>query len=502
MLPQRNSARLSGQQATLSDYLTRSKQASPSPAPAKSIVVSNTREETKVAKGVEGIVEETKPPTLLSALPKETVDDEEPPAFPEDEEASAPLISEQVSAKINALRGKVAKADVTLASWISKRTPSDDSSDASAKKRPKPLEIEDEKGPLLPTPPPLDQVSDAAAVLPTQTPIKYVPAIQSQHAVLAARKLGIPFSALKLPLSPEGAFLDALLGHLDHAISLAQSRGQPTVFARLLPSLERVMGKRITAEHLEQICALWPEAFQREPCWTIAEGRKIRSERLTLNAGDAIERRVRFRWVLIQRLAEAHRDFCQRELGLPEADVGVASLEAWHPRFALNEGCSLKQHQRDAPSLLQTPSPSTEEADNRESPSKQPPAVVGSLLERIKAKQATAELAKIKKQGEASPESILDQKRRSLCAIIDRLVILYASTRKSSLSMQFVLERLATSPPLTQAHLETLHGILPKWLHIVHADEALKQGPLIVRIDRSQGTRDLKASVMSAKKLD
>ena len=149
--------------------------------------------------------------------------------------------------------------------------------------------------------------------------------------LLLLERLNIPRNILRLAIPQVISFLETLFSNIDNVISLALSRSQPAIFAKLVRPLELMLGKRVTSEHVSQINYLWTEAYKMEPCRVIHDGKRVQSFRFQLSHlfshDQLLERRVKFRWNSIKFIDKEHQKHL-RTLGFDPVDL--EKLQSWH----------------------------------------------------------------------------------------------------------------------------------------------------------------------------
>lgn len=400
--------------------------------------------------------------------------------------------SGDITSTINALKRQVADADVSLAKWIAQNKPK------LSKELPPTSDLIVDDDRYGDEPPPLDDFEPE--VLGKSAP-KTVFSLATPLAASLAIKLGIPVNILKLPLSPQLAFLDTLFVHLDHVISLAGARGQQAVFARLIAPLELSLKKRVREdEHLKDgILAVWPQAYTVEPCKVILDGLKQTSSRIHFPTNinpmketnlNEMERRVTFRWHLIQYMAREHALF----LSSTKQDCpSIEKLAAWHPKFPLKD---IQMHrEKKEPNVAKekdkgclTPPLSSKDSivlkPNLISSSLSSFSSVGrcssssSLLERIQAKQAASEVAKM-----TAAKAKDDKGESSLPELVDRLLVIFTSCRKNVMPLEDLIQRLSSTNAGKDDSeiIKRLTVLIPEWLTIVQ----LNSQESVLRIDKN-----------------
>lgn len=338
-----------------------------------------------------------------------------------------------------------------------------------------------------------------------------------------------------LPLSDRFTIYERLMFSLDSMCVLMAGRSQPCIFHKVHRSLEGVLGRKISLEHLERIKTLWPEAYEHRATSVIQQGRRVESVAISIPALSAgavssaallSARREEMKTRVQQHVIKIHAVFAATRLGraIPEDAV----LRAWHPDFDQETIADI------VPSLLFPPSATVEakatpreisrllparESVARESTAPAVPVTEQqlmhaesqtaearglSLLERIRAKEQKMQAGRL--LGDADPErtrelAILSQMER----FTQSLSFIFASSRKTTLFLADLTATLmqSSSIPLSAAEvlarLQLLKKCVPGWIEVSEsAGESARAMPRTVRLlNRQLPLRDVLASIQA-----
>lgn len=244
-----------------------------------------------------------------------------------------------------------------------------------------------------------------------------VPAYQRYAHLLAGPR---PF-----PLPSKFLVLEKILGALDSICMLSVGRDQAVVFHKTIKSLESSVGRRVEVLHLQQIISVFHdpelgeetrECYSLRPVNIVHYGKRVKSFIVELPQVASHDYLLGRRTEFVKRLTAkmtAHHDIFLKSINvtLPPG----AKLRTWHPKFDVEAVPDLDAVELFPPNLptgkgkgedkgkgkdedegKDGDSPSTEGSLVPEDPlTEHQPKKVESLLERIKAKQKAADLAKM-----------------------------------------------------------------------------------------------------------
>jgi hypothetical protein len=309
-----------------------------------------------------------------------------------------------------------------------------------------------------------------------------------------------------LPLLGKWGLFDKLIFNVDSLCVLSAGRSQPCIFHKIQKTLENVIGKQVPLEHLERLNTLWPEAYEYRGANFIHQGRRVESVALSVpGLGDSSnsakllnERREEVKSRIQKHLLDAHAAFL---LKFAKTDLSGEIPKQWHPDFDQMAVSDISrtpliqtleaptQPPPQTPSLIKNlliiessseattiPNSSTTESP-LDSESKKL-----SLLERIRAKEASLKLHKVLDTQTSRIDAILSQMDR----FVQSVMFTFSSSRKNSLFLTDLTEKLIQSSSIPLNHAEVLERLklleraAPDWIKVF--DSPSHNGPRYVKI--------------------
>ena len=394
--------------------------------------------------------------------------DNEPPSLSELEETSA-LKEEKASSKDDRV---VAGSflDTGLGEWIAGHK-------EELKETAEIVDDDDEE------PPELDQPKIFASTVDEKKPtpldsytrsLGRINKLQGAQAITIAARLALPLTAFSLPLPRSLEYLESVFEAFDAAITHNASRGQPSIVHSMLRAIEIRLGNRVTETgHFAQIQKLWPEAYPTKSHSVIDKGKRVKTQVILADKEFSIkemwERMVQFRWRVIQFLHERHEEFLKKN-GM--SSISINDLRQWHADFKL-EGITV-----ELDDMKDEKKSSLAEKVHEQINPKAPTKTQGTtLLERLKAKQKAKEQLDMQLR-----KQLKDNRLDDLLRLIDKIRTISVTSKKASFELRELHKQLGGEHQ--KKMLEELVEMVPGWLSIVHADEQLKTGPLVLKMDR------------------
>jgi len=286
-----------------------------------------------------------------------------------------------------------------------------------------------------------------------------------------------------LPLPPAFELLEKILHVMDNVIVLAEGRNQPAIFHRTARAAESLLGRRIDLAHLNELQSfgLWYELKKTSLVW---EGKRTASFLMAFpepsTSSYLYQRRERLHSLLLEKTKERHSSFL-KSIGAKLPDG--AQLVRWHPKFDLafvstSEEIVVAEIKEakpiDAGRILEV---------------KQ---IKGSLLDRIRAKEAASQMQSMSVDLEAQK---VKREREDLFALAEHLAILFGTANgKKSLLLGDILPRLqnATSKRNTELieSLNKLEGRLPEWFERLDSG-----GVAVLRLKKGHGLGEIRQQI-------
>lgn len=327
-----------------------------------------------------------------------------------------------------------------------------------------------------------------------------------------------------LPLLGKWGLFDKLIFNVDSLCVLSAGRSQPCIFHKIQKTLENVIGKQVPLEHLERLNTLWPEAYEYRGANFIHQGRRVESVALSVpGLGDSSnsakllnERREEVKSRIQKHLLDAHAAFL---LKFAKTDLSGEIPKQWHPDFDqmavsdISRTPLIQTLETPTQPPPQTPSliknlliiePDREVTTNPNSSTTESPVDSESkkisLLERIRAKEASLKLHKVLDTQTSRIDAILSQMDR----FVQSVMFTFSSSRKNSLFLTDLTEKLIQSSSIPLNHAEVLERLklleraAPDWIKVF--DSPSHNGPRYVKIlEKNRSLNSLLDSIKTLK---
>ncbi|KAM5262635.1 DNA replication factor Cdt1 [Ctenodactylus gundi] len=353
---------------------------------------------------------------------------------------------------------------------------------------------------------------------------KKAPAYQRFHALAQPGPPG-----LVLPYKYQ--VLAEMFRSMDTIVSILHNRSEAVTFTKVKQGVQDMMRRRFEERNMGQIKTVYPTSYhfrQERNVPTFKDGSRRSDYQLTiepllgqeagtatpqLTASRLLQRRQIFSQNLVDRVKEHHKAFLA-SLNPPMA-VPEDQLMRWHPRFNVDDvpdiepaelpqpptteklttaqevlararsllsprmekalSCvALRSVASSSPCSSSSPSPAPPLTPPATPPTASPSALKGvpqALLERVRAKEAQKQLAKMTRCAE---QELRQQRLERLPELARVLRGIFVSERKPALTMEVACARMVDSCRATlslgemEKHLELLAELLPDWLNVHH----------------------------------
>lgn len=301
--------------------------------------------------------------------------------------------------------------------------------------------------------------------------------------------------------------LENLLSIMDRLISLKSGRSEPFIFLKNISSLESAIGRRVEWVQLRMLFTLYKDGcgedlYKRENMTIIDNGKKVLTVSLSIQGapesfkGSEHDYLAYRRSVIIDSLtllmSKRHEEFLKSiNFTLPEG----AQLKAWHPKFDyesndsyvgidlfeiipsdkvelllesnLTSAAAAALPSKETLNAINSIIPNKEILSNLTNEKKEPVTsitiVVGSasVLDRIRKKQKDAELLRMGalQNGESKEFLAEKYKLQNMIPLLDKIAMIFASSKKTSLLLSEVKTRLMDSSNGLSSGLEIIEQI-------------------------------------------